>query len=60
MNKEETKNIITMIIISILLVIAFSLIIYVSVFIVTGSFNPDITNKIFDNYIDNILQYNMR
>jgi hypothetical protein len=57
---QETKNIIVMIIIGVLLVAFFSLTIYLSILIATSSFNTDTTNKIFDNYLNNILQYNMR
>lgn len=57
---QETKNIIAMIIMSVLLVVIFSLVIYFSIFIASGSFAPDAQNKIFDNYLNNILQYNMR
>lgn len=57
---QETKNIIAMIIMGVLLVVIFSLTIYFSIFIATSSFSPDAPNKIFDNYIDNILQCNMR
>lgn len=58
--EQETKNIIAMLIMGVLLVAIFSLTIYFSIFIATGSFSSGAPNKIFDNCIDNILQYNMR